>query len=195
MKTLIISDIHSNIHALNAILACEKDSDQIYCVGDLIDYGAHPKEVIDWARGNQIPCVKGNHDQWVVMHYRDSKFLDTVPTDERAWVHHNAGLLNDDDINYLEQLPETITFELDDIAYGMTHRYQDYDEIVSLYDFDQFCWHQFNRNITRLIIGHTHRQAVRYLSDTTLWLNPGSASYRRKGDPDQTAHYIVITDG
>ncbi|MCP5099166.1 MAG: metallophosphoesterase, partial [Chloroflexi bacterium] len=46
-----------------------------------------------------------------------------------------------------------------------------------------------------LIIGHTHRQAVRYLSDTTLWLNPGSASYRRKGDPDQTAHYIVITDG
>ena len=47
----------------------------------------------------------------------------------------------------------------------------------------------------RLIFGHTHRQAVRYLSDTELWLNPGSVSYRRPDDPDQTAHYITIVDG
>jgi predicted phosphodiesterase len=46
-----------------------------------------------------------------------------------------------------------------------------------------------------LILGHTHRQAVRYLSDDVLWLNPGSASYRRRDDPDQTAHYATIVDG
>ncbi len=36
----------------------------------------------------------------------------------------------------------------------------------------------------RLVIGHTHRQAVRYLSDSPLWLNPGSVSYRRFDDLD-----------
>ncbi len=51
-------------------------------------------------------------------------------------------------------------------------------------------WHP-----NRLILGHTHRQAVRYLSDEVFWLNPGSASYRRYDDPDQTAHYATIIDG
>jgi len=46
-----------------------------------------------------------------------------------------------------------------------------------------------------LIFGHTHRQAVRYLSDTVRWINPGSVSYRRRDDPDQTAHYATIVDG
>jgi predicted phosphodiesterase len=93
MKTVILSDIHSNIHALEAILKHEKEYDLVYCAGDLIDYGPNPKQVIDWARENQIPCVKGNHDQWVVMQYRDGKFADLVAKDERAWVHHNASLL------------------------------------------------------------------------------------------------------
>jgi hypothetical protein len=46
-----------------------------------------------------------------------------------------------------------------------------------------------------LIFGHTHRQAIRSLSDSYLWLNPGSVSYRRRDDPDQTAHYATITNG
>jgi hypothetical protein len=36
---------------------------------------------------------------------------------------------------------------------------------------------------------------LHYLNDTTFWVNPGSASYRRPDDPDQTAHYLTITDG
>ena len=49
--------------------------------------------------------------------------------------------------------------------------------------------------MNRLILGHTHRLGIRYLSDHHLWLNPGSISYRRLGDPDQTAHYATIIDG
>ncbi len=195
MKTLILSDIHSNIHALETILAREKDSDLIYCAGDLVDYGPNPTEVIAWVRANKIPCVKGNHDQWVVMNYRNGRFLETVAAEERAWVHHNAALLSEQEIEFLEQLPEALTFDCDGIPYGLTHLYRDYDEIVSLYEFEQFCDVTFNKPINRLVIGHTHRQAVRYLSDDVLWLNPGSVSYRRFGDPDQTAHYSVIIDG
>ena len=195
MKTLILSDIHSNIYALEAILAHEKDSDQIICAGDLVDYGPNPQAVVNWAQANQIPCVKGNHDQWVVLQYRAGNFLESVDANERAWVHHNASLLSESEIEFLAQLPEALTFICDGMTYGLTHQYREYDEIVSLYAFDQFCQSTFNSPINRLIIGHTHRQAIRYLSDELLWLNPGSVSYRRYGDPDQTAHYIVITDG
>jgi len=81
----------------------------------------------------------------------------------------------------------------------LTHLYKDYQEIVSTTAFDEFCLDIFTANkaikITRLIFGHTHRQAVRYLSDDLLWLNPGSVSYRRPDDPDQSAHYATINDG
>jgi hypothetical protein len=49
--------------------------------------------------------------------------------------------------------------------------------------------------LENLIMGHTHRQAVRFLSDSVKWINPGSVSYRRPDDPDQTAHYATIVDG
>jgi predicted phosphodiesterase len=89
-----------------------------------------------------------------------------------------------------------MTFEADDQVYGMTHLYQKYDEIVSLHSYQVFCQQTFRHTpINNLILGHTHRQAVRYLSDTIKWLNPGSVSYRRPDDPDQTAHYATIKDG
>ncbi|MBX3014473.1 MAG: metallophosphoesterase [Caldilineaceae bacterium] len=199
MKALILSDIHSNIYALEAIWRAEHDSDLIYCAGDLVDYGPYPKEVIQWMRSHQVACVQGNHDAWVVHNYREGRIGATIPVAERAWVHHNASLLDDDDIAYLAQLPKAITFALDTIFYGMTHLYQDYNEIVSRHAYqhflDQLVGHERATAINRLIMGHTHRQSVRYLSDARLWLNPGSVSYRRRDDPDQSAHYAVIVDG
>lgn len=199
MKTLILSDIHSNIYALEAIWRAEQDSDQIYCAGDLVDYGPEPKAVLDWVRAHQVACVQGNHDAWVVMNYREDGTLAAMPAAERAWVHHNAALLDADDIAYLAALPRSLSFELDGLAYCMTHLYQEYQEIVSIHAYQQFLSEltgQAGANtIQRLIIGHTHRQAVRYLADDLLWLNPGSASYRRRDDPDQRAHYAVIIDG
>lgn len=196
MKALILSDIHSNIYALEAIWSREGDSDVIYCAGDLVDYGPYPKEVLDWIRGHEVTCVQGNHDQFVALCYRRGDTLESVPAEERAWVHLNAALLGEEEITFLEQLPQALTFELDGITYGLTHLYQNYEEIVTLHAFEHFRQHSFHcARATRLIFGHTHRQAIRYLSDSLLWLNPGSVSYRRPDDPDQTAHYATVTDG
>jgi len=198
MKTLILSDIHSNIYALEAIWQQERDSDLIYCAGDLVDYGPYPKEVLDWIRDRSVPCVQGNHDAWVVKNYRDDNLV-MIPMAERAWVHHNANLLDEADITYLEQLPQARTFVLDTVPYCMTHLYQEYEEIVSIHAYQTFLQQMVGTAsapaIRRLILGHTHRQAVRYLADDLLWINPGSASYRRRDDPDQSAHYAVIVDG
>lgn len=199
MKTLILSDVHSNIYALEAIWDKERDSDRVVCLGDLVDYGPFPNEVLAWVRMHEIPCVQGNHDAWVALNYRRGQMLETLPVSERGWVHYTASHLSDQEITYLEALPKTMTIELDGRQYGLSHLYQDYDEIVSLYAYDQFCAQKFPKTkLDTLVLGHTHQQAVRYLSDKVKWLNPGSISYRtfRRGDdPDRTAHYATIIDG
>lgn len=61
MKYLVISDIHSNLEALTAVLAHRTD-EQILCLGDIIGYGADPKACIDLIRDIGAPCVLGNHE-------------------------------------------------------------------------------------------------------------------------------------
>ena len=67
MKYAIISDIHGNLEALNTVL---KDADahgceKIICGGDVVGYNANPKECMDIVRGLDIPCVMGNHDEYI----------------------------------------------------------------------------------------------------------------------------------
>jgi predicted phosphodiesterase len=64
VKRALISDIHSNIEALEAVLADirEQGVTQIYCLGDLVGYGPNPREVIDEIMKCPV-CLLGNHDQ------------------------------------------------------------------------------------------------------------------------------------
>ncbi len=199
MKALVISDIHSNMYALKAIWEREQDSDRIYCAGDLVDVGPFPKEVIAWVREQNVVCVQGNHDRQVAACYREHTQLDRMLARAREWQHHNAQLLDEDEVTFLEQLPRAIDFELDGIHYGMTHMYKGYNIIVSQHAFATFRAQTFAsatpETITHLIFGHTHRQGIYHLDNAMTWLNPGSASYRRQDDPDQRAHYLTIIDG
>ena len=64
MKQAIISDIHGNLEALEAVLAdiAEQQVSSIYCLGDIVGYGPNPRECIDYAMQFDL-CVLGNHDQ------------------------------------------------------------------------------------------------------------------------------------
>ncbi len=199
MKALIVSDVHSNIYALNAIWSREWDSDVIVCAGDLVDYGPYPREVIAWMREHKVLCVQGNHDREVIDCFGRSKEWEHLPPEQRMWKHHNALVLRTEDIEYLESLPLSARFVLDGHSYGLTHIYNGYNIITHTHAFRSFCKKLFGKvsgnSITRLILGHTHRRSIHYLSDELLWLNSGSASYRRRDDPDQSAHYITIKNG
>lgn len=65
MKCLVLSDIHANWSALQAILASESDADQILCLGDLVNYGPQPAECVSWAMNLNPPnrIIQGNHDR------------------------------------------------------------------------------------------------------------------------------------
>jgi diadenosine tetraphosphatase ApaH/serine/threonine PP2A family protein phosphatase len=60
----ILSDIHGNLEALHAVLADaeQQGADAVYCLGDVVGYGANPRECLDIARGFRITLL-GNHDQ------------------------------------------------------------------------------------------------------------------------------------
>lgn len=64
MKIAVISDIHSNIYALESVLddIKNRDIDLIACTGDLVGYGTRPNEVINTIRKNRILTIMGNYD-------------------------------------------------------------------------------------------------------------------------------------
>ena len=76
MRYAVISDIHSNKQALNAVLAdiAKNGVDEIFCLGDLIGYGPSPNEVIDIARKNIDHFVLGNHDAVVAGYINANNF-------------------------------------------------------------------------------------------------------------------------
>ncbi len=63
MRVLILSDIHSNLQALDAVLAAAPAHDVVWNLGDVVGYGANPNEVIDRVRGLGKVFVRGNHDR------------------------------------------------------------------------------------------------------------------------------------
>lgn len=137
MKAVVISDIHSNVYALEAIRQAEPEYDAIYCAGDLVDYGPFPQQVIEWTQQHNVVCVRGNHDDIVIDVFRNEPQLAMMTGDERKWAHHNAQLLGEAEIRYLESLPLFVAFELDGYAYTMKHLYRDYLTIDSLPKFDE----------------------------------------------------------
>src|SRR5437899_516201 len=64
MKILVLSDIHGNWPALQAVLRAEPDADRILCLGDLVNYGPQPAECVAWAMGldPRSRVLQGNHD-------------------------------------------------------------------------------------------------------------------------------------
>ncbi len=189
MKTLVISDVHSNIIALNAVWERESDSDLIICVGDIVDYGIYPAECVDWMMDKNVRAVSGNHDRAVVDAY------ERPPEKEPyTWKVDNAKKLNARHIDYLRHLPKQQVLNIDGRRYGITHEYKSYEVIQSMEAFRRFSDERFGVVLHRMIFGHTHRRELTYLSDEDCWLNPGSISYRRPDEQWRGAYYAVIQD-
>ena len=65
MVYLILSDIHANLEALEAVVAAAHGQYQsVLCCGDVVGYGADPNPVAEWVRHNALETVRGNHDKF-----------------------------------------------------------------------------------------------------------------------------------
>ena len=100
MRVAVISDIHANLHGLEAVLeAIDADPpDELWCLGDLVGYGPRPNEVIDLIRERAQLCLVGNHDLGVLGRLD----LDEFSPDAAAVVRWTRTVLLDENRSFLD---------------------------------------------------------------------------------------------
>ena len=205
MKILVISDVHANIYALNAVLEKEADADKIICAGDLVNYGYFPHEVIETFKKLKIPTVCGNHDLEIVRNA-------TLKSGKKAigFTKFTVEKLGKKDIDYLASLPRTLDFEADGITYCVRHAYNTIERK------NQFLLSVINRDSLRafderwkrysafpdaakkcFILGHSHYASVFHLAQDRFVCNPGTLYYSKGPDQRdyQSSTYMIIEDG
>ena len=102
MRYLILSDIHSNWEALQAVLRhADGGYDQILSTGDLVGYGADPNAVVEWSRGNLSTVIRGNHDR-ACAGLADMDWFGPRAGAAAAWTQQELSPAN---LEYLRSLP------------------------------------------------------------------------------------------
>ncbi len=186
MRILVVSDIHANWTALEAIA---EPFDVCLCLGDLVDYGPDPAPCVRWAMNHATYAIRGNHDHGVaqgidVTGESGFRYLTRISRDS-MWE-----ALDSDERRYLLQLPVTQRATLDGMKFLMVHATprDPLDEYVLK---DRSVWERRLQNVDADIVcvGHSHMQFKLKVNDKVV-LNPGSVGLPRDGDP--RAAYAII---
>lgn len=210
MRLLVLSDIHSNLEALDAVLhdATAHRVDGVICLGDVVGYGGSPQEVIDRLRGLALRAiVRGNHDR-VCAGFTSAE---TFSPAARVAVQWTRSHLPPESLHWLASLPQGPLLLQPDIllAHGAPHEEDFYvqttydaSEVFASYD-DLLCLHGHThaQTVFRLADGRIHDETpvgracyVLPLSPGSRWLvNPGSVGQPRDGDP--RAGYAILDVG
>ena len=192
MRIAIISDVHANLAALEAI---QEPYDLLFCLGDLVDYGPQPREAIHWVKERALRVVRGNHDH-ALAHEADCRcapVMREASVTTRQW---HARLLSPEDKEYLHGLPITERVAIAGASFHLAHAAPAGD----LYDYqivpdasDEVLSERIKGiDADFILLGHTHLPLLRKIGTTTI-VNPGSVGQPRQGDP--RASYAIWEDG
>ena len=193
MRVAVISDIHANWHALEAVAeAIEQERpDEVWCIGDVVGYGPQPNECCAWTSAHADVCLAGNHDLGVLGTLDLASFSDDAAVAAR-WTQ---GLLSDTAREYLAGLEPS--GERDGIALFHGSPRDPIWEYVLSYEAAVEAIEDSPADVT--IIGHSHLpiaigegelvgghagNGVEVDLDGRWLLNPGSVGQPRDGDPD-----------
>ena len=190
MKLLILSDIHGNLPALEAVLAAEPAPDAIVFCGDVVDYGPQPVECLRWLAENADHIVRGNHDNALGFDSdcRCTREFREYSRATRAW--HRA-LLNEGDRQFLCSFPIRHRFEWQGKQFRMAHATPRGD-LFEYLDMDQWDNQVAGIDADFVLVGHTHIQGMRTFGRLTV-VNPGSVGLAR--DYPGEACYAVYENG
>ena len=162
MRLGIISDIHANIEALEVSFKALEAAgcEEYFCLGDVVGYGASPKECIKFIRDRNIRCVLGNHDKYVTDDC-DEWPIKQYAQDAILWTR---SVLDQDDISWLKSLPIKID------AYGATFLHASLDDDIDLtwpyiLDSNSAGRHFFFQTSKVCFFGHVHIPLIFTLGD------------------------------
>ncbi|MDE3078128.1 MAG: metallophosphoesterase, partial [Chloroflexota bacterium] len=148
MRVGIVSDIHSNLPALQAVLGDMGPVDQLWCLGDTVGYGPYANEVIQLLRRLDCHMIPGNHD-WGAT---GKVPLDDFNVDARRACQWTWTVLTEENRLFLDSLPLTRTFGDFTLAHGTPQEpiweYMAYPSTASL------AFHYFSTRYC--LVGHTH---------------------------------------
>lgn len=206
MRLLVLSDIHANLTALEAVLAdAAGEWDRVWFLGDLVGYGPDPNEAIDRLRELDALALSGNHD-WAVLGKLD---LFDFNEDARRSVEWTRKQLTDDNRAYLATLPPQAVEGVFSLAHA-SPRHPIWEYILDLETaFENFAY--FDTPIC--LVGHSHmpllfrinsqgEELIGYVTEQGETadlgqerhiLNPGSVGQPRDGDP-RAAYALLDTD-
>jgi predicted phosphodiesterase len=186
MRIAVISDIHSNLQALQAAFTIidAAGTDQVYCLGDIVGYGANPNECLELVQARCSIVIRGNHDHAII----EPKLTKTFSRAGRTASDWTRKHLTSENRDFIASLP----FRADTEACTLVHASPlDPDEwryVVSLdIASDQFT--AFTAPIC--FIGHTHIPVVcgedlrtfMFRRGTRMLINVGSVGQPRDGNP------------
>jgi putative phosphoesterase len=179
MDVGVISDIHGNQVAFEAVLDDMPDVDAYLCAGDVVGYGPWPGECVETVRDLDAPTVMGNHDRAVA---KATGFA--FNSMASAGVAYARDHCTDEQIDWLDSLP--VSLRAFDDRVKVVHGHPD--------DPDRYTYPaMFDRDLLGdedvLVMGHTHVQASK-VYDEGIVMNPGSVGQPRDGDP--RAAYAVL---
>lgn len=201
MRYLVISDIHANLAALEAVLADAGGVDQVWCLGDVVGYGPDPNECVELLRKQELICLAGNHD-WAAL---DKLDLASFNSDARAAAAWTQSVLSDESRAYLHSLPSLREEGQFTLAHGSPrHPVWEYilDPLVASVNFmhfaTQYCLVGHTHTAVTFVQGSDGGSQVRFplydkafpLASERKIINPGSVGQPRDADP--RAAYAII---
>jgi protein phosphatase len=189
VKILIISDVHGNAEALNAL---HESYDELWVLGDLVTYGAEPAEVVHHLRQHASLIVRGNHDH-AVGYDVDPRCSPPFRAMAEATRQHAMKVLSDDDKRFLRDLRLTASVERDGQRLFLCHATPS-DPLFAYCPPDSPEWSQESASVDAdiILVGHTHLPFVKRFGTRTV-VNPGSLGQPKDGGPE--ASYAVWQDG
>ncbi|UOY10298.1 metallophosphoesterase [Methanonatronarchaeum sp. AMET6-2] len=186
MSIALISDVHGNLPALEAVLGEIGDVDRVLCAGDIVGYNPFPKEVIKVFQEEGIRSVVGNHDKAVVT--GDTSWFNPYAAEAVEWTRNQ---LNQKEINYLSNLKERISIDVGGERLTITHGSpRSVEEYVCPTTIDIKLRGMVSEVESKyLVLGHTHLPMMKEFKEGIV-INPGSVGQPRDGDPQ--ASYCIF---
>jgi len=193
MRILIISDIHANLTAFQAVIQDAGKVDATWCLGDLVGYGPDPNECIALLRTlPELSCLVGNHDA-AALGEIDLAAFNRDASLSSQWTRST---LSPENITFLGSLPEKLVTEQVTLAHG-SPRNPVWEYILDIHTASENFEH-FNGRVC--LVGHTHMACAYVLNDKTVTaeipepettysiksrtiLNPGSVGQPRDHNP------------
>jgi putative phosphoesterase len=188
VRILIISDLHANMEAIESL---PKEFDQLWVLGDLVNYGPDPSAAVRYVRQHAAMVVRGNHDHAVAFG-EDPRCSARFRMMAEETYRYTRSMLEEDDLRYLRALPFKASCEVGGVQFLLCHA----APANPLFEYrapDSELWSGDPAGWSGVVLtGHTHLPFQRTYAGKIV-VNPGSVGQPKNGRAE--ACYAVWQDG